>query len=136
MPLKLKPTVLDRLKELEGDAKAKRISEALPILASGIAPMEPCICVHETLNEVQITTATTYSQVEYSVEHGVASLKPYGSDRVYIIVAVKSEYILSPGALKRFAAIITLDGHDPIRYIYETNPQTGFVTHMHRAYNE
>lgn len=33
MPLKLKPTVLDRLKELEGDAKAKRISEALPILA-------------------------------------------------------------------------------------------------------
>lgn len=33
MPLKIKPTVLDRLKELEGDAKAKRISEALPILA-------------------------------------------------------------------------------------------------------
>lgn len=136
MPLKLKPTVLDRLKELEGDAKAKRISEALPILASGITPMEPCICVQETLNGTQITTAKTYSQVEYAVEHGVASLKPYGSDRVYIIVAIKSEYILFPGALKRFAVTVTLDGHEPIGYNYESNPKTGFITHMHRVHNE
>lgn len=137
--IKLKPTIMDRLKQLGGDERADRISEALPIKSIGVTPHDPCIRIQETVGktDAELVLDRTWDEIDHAFNSGVVAINFYGDDRIYIVNNAVRKRIETPAHRETYLIFLYLDNHpdDYVEYTQIRDPRTGYSVIYRRNAN-